>query len=37
MKKRFSEMPEDAIQLTESEAIKYQTKILKNWKNRSDV
>ncbi|XP_044761106.1 uncharacterized protein LOC123318528 [Coccinella septempunctata] len=37
LKSKFSEMPADAVQLTEFEAIQYQTKIMKNWKNKSDV
>ncbi|XP_045477183.1 uncharacterized protein LOC123682559 [Harmonia axyridis] len=36
-KSKYSDLPEDAIQLSEIEAIKYQSKILKNWKNKSDV
>lgn len=36
-KKKISEIPSDAIILTEDEAVKYQMKLLNNWKFPSDV
>lgn len=37
MKSKIEEVPKDAVVLTEAEALKYQYKILRNWKNQSDV
>lgn len=36
-KKKYSEIPTDAIILSEEEALKYHTKLLNNWKTPSDV
>lgn len=31
------DMPSDAVRLTEKDALEYQLKFLKNWKDSSDV
>lgn len=36
-KGKLSEFPEDAVRLTESQALEYQFKLLRNWKETSDV
>lgn len=37
LKGKFSEVPSDAVILSEEDAVKYQTKVLKQWKKKSDV
>lgn len=36
-KAKYSEIPSDAVVLTESEAVLYQSRILNKWQNSSDV
>lgn len=37
LKARPSDIPADAVRLTEKEAIEYQAKVLNDWKNLRDV
>ncbi|RZC39401.1 DUF1370 domain containing protein [Asbolus verrucosus] len=37
LRKKYSEIPSDAVVLSEDEALKYQTQILNKWKHSSDV
>jgi hypothetical protein len=37
LRKKYGEIPPDAVVLTEEEAFKYQTKILNSWTDQSDV
>lgn len=36
-KGNISELPSDAVRLTEKEALEYQLKLLTNWKDKSDM
>lgn len=36
-KKKLSEIPADAVKLTEKQAMQYHYSILNNWKSESDV
>jgi hypothetical protein len=37
LRKKYGEIPPDAVVLTEEEAFKYQTKILNSWTEQNDV
>lgn len=37
MKKKYSEIPSDAVILSEEDALKYQLDIIKGWKKKSDT
>ncbi|XP_044261827.1 uncharacterized protein LOC123009515 [Tribolium madens] len=37
LRKNFSDIPPDAVILSEEEALKYQSKLLNTWKNTSDI
>lgn len=37
LKKKLTEVPDDAVVLSESEALEYEWKLIRGWKNPSDV